>query len=98
MRPSGVLIRIIVGNCIFHRCAGVTAARYEHAAPPLSRGETIIFWSAYRTQPTCRRRRRFHAGAPALSILRQLAAEHQDGQAEYPAREQVDDLEQHPAS
>jgi len=30
-----------------------------------------------------------------LSILRQVAAEHQDGQAEYPAREQVDDLEQH---
>jgi hypothetical protein len=25
-------------------------------------------------------------------------SEHQDGQAEYPAREQVDDLEQHPAS
>jgi transposase len=33
-----------------------------------------------------------------LSILRQVTAEHQDGQAEYPARKQVDDLEQHPAS
>ena len=33
-----------------------------------------------------------------LSILRQVTAEHQDGQAEYPAREQVDALEQHPAS
>ena len=33
-----------------------------------------------------------------LSILRPVAAEHQDGQAEYPARQQVDDLEQHPAS
>jgi hypothetical protein len=33
-----------------------------------------------------------------LSIFRPVAAEHQDGQAEYPAREQVDDLEQHPAS
>jgi hypothetical protein len=33
-----------------------------------------------------------------FSILRQVAAEHQGGQAEYPAREQVDDLEQHPAS
>ncbi len=33
-----------------------------------------------------------------LSILRQVAAERQDGQAEHPAREQVDDLEQHPAS
>jgi hypothetical protein len=33
-----------------------------------------------------------------LSILRHVTAEHQDGQAEYPAREQVDDLEQHPAS
>ena len=33
-----------------------------------------------------------------LSILRQLAAEHQDGQTEHPARKQVDDLEQHPAS
>jgi len=33
-----------------------------------------------------------------LSILRQVTAEHQDGQAEYPAREQVNDLEQHPAS
>jgi hypothetical protein len=33
-----------------------------------------------------------------FSILRQVAGEHQDGQAEYPAREQVDDLKQHPAS
>ena len=31
-------------------------------------------------------------------ILRQVTAEQQDGQAEHPAREQVDDLEQHPAS
>jgi hypothetical protein len=31
-----------------------------------------------------------------LSILRQVTAEHQDGQAEYPAREQVDDPEQYP--
>jgi hypothetical protein len=33
-----------------------------------------------------------------LSILRQVTAEHQDGQAEHPAHKQVDDLEQHPAS
>jgi hypothetical protein len=33
-----------------------------------------------------------------LSILRQVPAEHQDSQAEYPARQQIDDLEQHPAS
>ena len=33
-----------------------------------------------------------------LGIFRPVAAEHQDGQAEYPARQQVDDLEQHPAS
>jgi hypothetical protein len=33
-----------------------------------------------------------------FSILRQVAAEHQDGQAEYPVYEQVDDFEQHPAS
>jgi hypothetical protein len=33
-----------------------------------------------------------------LGILRPVAAEHKDGQAEYPARQQVDDLEQHPAS
>jgi hypothetical protein len=33
-----------------------------------------------------------------LSIARPVAAEHQDGQAEYPANQQVDDLEQHPAS
>ena len=31
-----------------------------------------------------------------LGILRQVAAEHQDGQTEHPARKQVDDLEQHP--
>ena len=31
-------------------------------------------------------------------ILRPVAAAHQDSQAEYPARQQVDDLEQHPAS
>ena len=33
-----------------------------------------------------------------LSIFRQVTAEHQDGQAEHPANQQVDDLEQHPAS
>jgi hypothetical protein len=33
-----------------------------------------------------------------FSILRQVTAERQDGQAEHPARKQVDDLEQHPAS
>jgi hypothetical protein len=33
-----------------------------------------------------------------LDILRPVAAEHQDSHAEYPARQQVDDLEQHPAS
>ena len=33
-----------------------------------------------------------------LSILRQVAAEHQDGRAEHPARKHVGDLEQHPAS
>jgi hypothetical protein len=33
-----------------------------------------------------------------LGILGRVAAEHQDGQAEHPARQQVDDLEQHPAS
>jgi hypothetical protein len=33
-----------------------------------------------------------------LSILIQVAAEHRAGQGEYLAREQVDDLEQHPAS
>jgi hypothetical protein len=33
-----------------------------------------------------------------LSILRQATAEHQDGQAEHTAREQVGDLEQHSAS
>jgi hypothetical protein len=33
-----------------------------------------------------------------LGIFRPVTAEHQDGQAEYPARQQVDDLEQHPAS
>ena len=33
-----------------------------------------------------------------LGSLRPVAAEHQDSHAEYPARQQVDDLEQHPAS
>jgi len=33
-----------------------------------------------------------------LSFLRRVTAEHQDGQAEYPAREHADDLEQRPAS
>ena len=33
-----------------------------------------------------------------FSILRQVLTEHQDGQTEYPADQQVDDLEQHPAS
>jgi hypothetical protein len=33
-----------------------------------------------------------------LSFLRQVTAEHQHGQAEDPAREQVNDLQQHPAS
>lgn len=39
---------------------------------------------------------RRHAGQ--LSILRQVAAEHPAGQAEHLVREQVGDLEQHPAS
>ena len=33
-----------------------------------------------------------------LSILGQVTAEHQGSRAEHTAREQVDDLEQHPAS
>jgi len=33
-----------------------------------------------------------------LSILRQIPAEYQDSQAEYPANQQVDDLEQHSVS
>ena len=33
-----------------------------------------------------------------LSSLRPVAAEHQDSYTEYPARQQIDDLEQHPAS
>jgi hypothetical protein len=33
-----------------------------------------------------------------FGIFRPVTAEHQDGQAEHPARQQVDDLEQHPAS
>jgi hypothetical protein len=33
-----------------------------------------------------------------LGISRPVTAERQDGQAEHPARQQVDDLEQHPAS
>jgi hypothetical protein len=33
-----------------------------------------------------------------LSILRQVTAEHQDGQVEHPAGKQVHDLEQHPPS
>jgi hypothetical protein len=36
--------------------------------------------------------------AAQFGIFRPVAAEHQDGQAEYPTREQVDDLEQQPAS
>ena len=30
--------------------------------------------------------------------VRRVAAEHQDSYAEYPARQQIGDLEQHPAS
>jgi hypothetical protein len=33
-----------------------------------------------------------------FSIFRQVTAEHQGDQAEHPARERVDDFEQHPAS
>jgi hypothetical protein len=33
-----------------------------------------------------------------LSILRQVTAEQQDGQADHPASEHVDDLDQYPAS
>ncbi len=33
-----------------------------------------------------------------FSSLRPVAAEHQGSHAEYPARQQIDDLEQHPAS
>jgi hypothetical protein len=33
-----------------------------------------------------------------LDIFRPVTAEHQDGQAEYPTRQQIDDLERHLAS
>jgi hypothetical protein len=33
-----------------------------------------------------------------LSILGQVLAEHQDGEGDYKANQQVDDLERHPAS
>jgi hypothetical protein len=33
-----------------------------------------------------------------LSILRQIPAEHEGSKAEYPANQQIDDLEQHSAS
>ena len=38
------------------------------------------------------------AGVPAAQHLSPGPPEHQDGQAEHPANQQVDDLEQHPAS
>jgi hypothetical protein len=41
---------------------------------------------------------RTHAGHQQLSVLRQVTAEDQHSQPEHPVREQVDDLEQHPAS
>ena len=40
----------------------------------------------------------FLAASLQLSVLGQVLAEYQDGEAEYPANQQVDDLEQHPAS
>jgi hypothetical protein len=33
-----------------------------------------------------------------LSVLGPVATKHQDSQADYPEHQQVDDLEQHPAS
>jgi hypothetical protein len=54
---------------------------------------------SYRTRPACRSSTAFSCPEhQQFGILRRVAAEHQDGQAEHPAREQVDDLEQHPAS
>ena len=41
---------------------------------------------------------RSRAEQQQLSILREVPAEYQDSQAEYPANEPADDLEQHPAS
>ena len=37
-------------------------------------------------------------GRQVTSLFRPVAGEHQDGQAEHPANQQVDDLEQHLAS
>jgi hypothetical protein len=37
-------------------------------------------------------------GVKQSGILRRVTAERQDGQAEHPAREHVNDLEQHPAN
>jgi hypothetical protein len=54
---------------------------------------------SYRILPMLRRSTAFSCREhQQLSGLRSVAAEHQDSQAEYLARQQVDDLEQHLAS
>ena len=54
---------------------------------------------SYRTRPDVAAQHRVLVPEhQQFSSLRPVAAEHQDSYAEYPARQQVDDLEQHPAS
>jgi hypothetical protein len=53
---------------------------------------------SYRTRPAWRQYRVLVPEHQQLSVLRQVLAGYQDSQAEYPADQQVDDLEQHPAS
>jgi transposase, IS6 family len=54
---------------------------------------------SYRIRPACRAQQRVLVPEyEQLGIFRPVTAEHQNGQAGYPARQQVDGLEKHPAS
>ena len=63
-----------------------------------ARRTTPGFGFSYRIRPLAAQHCVLVPERKQFSILRQVLTEYQDGQTEYPANQQVDDLEQHPAS
>ena len=82
----------VTGKISVQRLRGRSLSRASAANQARSAG-------SYRTRRACPAQHRVLVPEyQQLGILGPVAAEHQDGQAEYAARQQIDDPEQHPAS
>jgi hypothetical protein len=88
-------------RCQASRVAGVTGKMPAQCLRGISCASTANHTrsaGSYRIRPACRRSTVFSCRSTSSSASFQVLAEGHDGEAEYPANQQVDDLEQHPAS